>query len=388
MDKNQVNRAKGCLDINKTTITNVYCGYVNGTNHLKKQFSQSLVEMGEEMGGALLKSVRKGISGTMNKNLFNISLGENANTTLLDKIINSDCSDESSVTKLMQAIASCDLIEQKPDDDEQEERDGYVIMLATFQTDMHRKNAKKEEDAEDFGDNIHFLVCSVCQFTNIKETLSYFDQKNKFAAVDFGKMVATPIAGFLYPGVDENNDGDPNAALYHSKNADILNETLLRVVFDAKAPNTFRSNISSFGNMLQKSLDDSCDINMVRKIREKVDQNEEIARADAKNEGKRYMREYMTLDEITEVLEDCGASENQIEQFAEFYQKNEISKQQNYLADLVDPNHFRISTLGVEISLDKENERNVRLDYVNNQRCLIIEVDENTEITVNGIPVR
>ena len=93
----------------------------------------------------------------------------------------------------------------------------------------------------------------------------------------------------------------------------------------------------------------------------------------------------VTVEEVEEVLEDCGVEERQIETFREWCGARFGEDAVLTPANLIDDKKFSIKTSDVTITVPVEKSSLVEVRVIDGQRCLLIPVGEGLEI--NGLSI-
>ena len=180
-ERNSFGKIKGC--------------YVNELGHIASRFEQSLAMMSQDETELLLGVLRKTLSGTLEKNLVNLSFetGQVAygeEHKLLRTLRDSELKDEDAVETFFQKVS-----------DSVQMEGGYLILLVCDAYDVPRRRG--EEPAEDSGEVYRYILCSICPVAETKPALSYYMRENEFHNRQMNQLVSAPALGFLFPAFDD-----------------------------------------------------------------------------------------------------------------------------------------------------------------------------------------
>lgn len=118
-----------------------------------------------------------------------------------------------------------------------------------------------------------------------------------------------PEAGFLFPAFDGRRTNLYNCLFYtHSSGAD--NQPLIDALFHVQPPMPADEQRDTFSGVLRNALDDECSLAVVQQVRQEIKD-----RIDAWQEAKSDDPLVVSGDELKDVLESCGVSEDKRMQF-------------------------------------------------------------------------
>lgn len=174
MNEREVAELRRRFKADKSNITHVCGCYVNENKEIISEFDQSLATLSEEESEKLLSILRRTLSGTLGRNLLDITFEtkqvvEGAEHRLLMSLRSSALKDKEALQTFFQhAIQSLDLEEN------------YLILLAydSYDVPYRAKDGSRQEDAS--SDVFTYLLCSVCPVKQTKPALSYSAQENLF----------------------------------------------------------------------------------------------------------------------------------------------------------------------------------------------------------------
>lgn len=197
MNQKEINELRRRFRPEKSTISRVYGCYVNSSKEIVSDLDESLGMMPQEESEKYLSLLKKGLSGSLGKNLIDIvfstqqvadSEGHRLLTTLRDSQLKDN---EARQTFYRKVINSLDMGDSS-----------YLLLLACDSYDVpHRgKDDSLQADASD--EVFTYIVCVVCPIKEGKVELGYFPGDNEFHCAA-GQTVASPELGFLFPAFDD-----------------------------------------------------------------------------------------------------------------------------------------------------------------------------------------
>ena len=166
MNEKEIAELRRRFRAEKSNITHVRGCYVNEKREIISQFDQSLALMSQEESGKLLAILRKTLSGTLGKNLLDISfetrqVAEGEEHRLLMALRGSELRDQEAVEAFFQrAIASLDL------------EGNYLILLAYDAYDVPYRSKDGDSQADASSDVFRYILCSVCAVKLTEDALS------------------------------------------------------------------------------------------------------------------------------------------------------------------------------------------------------------------------
>lgn len=186
--------------------------------------------------------------------------------------------------------------------------ENFLILLAHERYDVPFK-AKDGAKLDDGSEVFSYFVCAVCPVKPGRELLSYIAEEKTFHNRSAGWAAGMPEAGFLFPAFDGRRTNLYNCLFYtHSSGAD--NQPLIDALFHVQPPMPADEQRDTFSGVLRNALDDECSLAVVQQVRQEIKD-----RIDAWQEAKSDDPLVVSGDELKDVLESCGVSEDKRMQF-------------------------------------------------------------------------
>ena len=357
-ERNSFGKVKGC--------------YVNELGHIASRFEQSLALMSQDETELLLGVLRRALSGTLGRNLVNLSFdtGEVAygeEHKLLRALRDSRLEDEGAVDAFFQKVS-----------DSVELEGGYLILLVCDAYDVPRRSRGKE--GEDSGEVYRYLLCAICPVAETKPALSYYPRENQFHNRQMNQLVSAPALGFLYPAFDDRA-ANLYGALCYTKDPAQSHEGFIQAVFHAPAPMPAAAQKENFQAALADSLEGESSYEVVRAVHGQL--REMIALHKENRE-----REPLTLTkgEMAGVLRSCGVAPEHTQAFQDRFDDTFGPDAQVSPRNLIDTGKVEVRTPDVVVQVNPERGDLVRTEIIQGCRYIMIRVDGDVE--VNGVEIR
>ena len=224
MNQKEINELRRRFRPEKSAISRVYGCYVNSSKEIVSDLDESLGMMPQEESEKYLSLLKKGLSGSLGKNLIDIVFStqqvvDSEEHRLLTTLRDSQLKDnEARQTFYHKVIDSLDMGDSS-----------YLLLLTCDSYDVpHRgKDDSLQADASD--EVFTYIVCVVCPIKEGKVELGYFPGDNEFHCAA-GQTVAPPELGFLFPAFDDRAANIYNA-LFYSRKANEIHQEFIDAIF-------------------------------------------------------------------------------------------------------------------------------------------------------------
>lgn len=358
----------------KSNISHVRGCYVNENREIISEFDQSLAMMNQEESEKLLAILRKTLTGTVGKNLLDITFDtrqvvEGDEHKLLMALRNSRLGDQEAVETFFQrTIRSLDL-----------ERN-YLILLAydAYDVPYRSKDGERQDDAS--SEVFSYILCSICPVKLTKAALSYFVYENKFRNLEADWVVAPPEAGFLFPAFDDRSTNLYNA-LYYTKDIGENHPDFVDAIFRSPAPMPAAVQMETFQTILGDTLSDDCQYKVVQAVHDQLCGMIEEHKAN-------HVEEPLVVSKgtVKGVLRSCGVAEEHVTEFEERYDGAFGPETDLSPRNLVDTRQLEVRTPDVTIRVNPERGDLVETRVIDGARYILIRAEEGVE--VNGVQIQ
>ena len=326
--------------------------------------------MAEEDKEKYLAIFRRALSGTPDKNLLDLSfttkqVADSDEHRLLMRLRETALDDEEARQKLFQTIIGAVSFEEN-----------FLILLAHERYDVPFK-AKDGAKLDDGSEVFSYFVCAVCPVKPGRELLSYIAEEKTFHNRSAGWAAGMPEAGFLFPAFDGRRTNLYNCLFYtHSSGAD--NQPLIDALFHVQPPMPADEQRDTFSGVLRNALDDECSLAVVQQVRQEIKD-----RIDAWQEAKSDDPLVVSGDELKDVLESCGVSEDKRMQFGAQFDESFGGGAVLNPRNLIDVKKCVVKTPDVSITVNPERPDLIETRTLGGVRYILIKADEGVEL--NGI---
>ena len=248
MNEREVAELRRRFRQDRSGISHVRGCYVNENREIVSQFDQSLGVLTQEENEKLLTLLRRTLTGTLGKNLLDITFAtqqvvHGAEHKRLMDLRASELKDEEAVGALFQAVIQSVNLEGN-----------YMILLARDAYDVPYRGRDGEEQEDASSEVFSYLICAICPVKLTKPALSYQVQEGVFCTKTADWVVAPPALGFLFPAFDDRS-ANIYDALYYTKDIQDVQEARVASVFGAPAPMPAAAQQESFRAVLGEALE-------------------------------------------------------------------------------------------------------------------------------------
>lgn len=372
MIKSEISEIKKLFTPSNCSITRICGCYVDGEKNKKTEFKEAFLALPEEEMFKYFEILRKTLSGSLGKNLLTLefplkSEEEGGTQEFLLKLRDSKLKDDALLDEFYDKIIEA-----------YEYVGNYLILVIHDVYDVPGKTSDGLE-MEDASDEVYeYIMVSICPVNLSKPGLSYNAAENTFQNRIRDWVVAAPEHGFLFPAFNDRG-ADLHSTLYYSKNADDLKEDFTNLILDCPLPLPAGGQKVSFQTLIEETLQETCSIEAVINIHEKLNEMIEEHKEDPVP---------LTLDkeEVKTVFASSGVSNEKMELFDRCYDATAGEKTELVVNNVVNTRTFEVKMPDVVIKVNPERMDLVETKTIDGKECLVISLGNDVE--VNGITVR
>lgn len=372
MIKQEISELKKLFTQNNCSITRICGCYVDGEKNKKTELKQAFLALPEEEMFKYFEILRKTLSGTLGRNLltldFPLSSEEYGGTQefllrLRDSKLKDDVILEAFYDKVIETY---------------EFVGNYLILLIHDVYDIPGK-ASDGFEMEDASDEVYeYILCCICPVNLSKPGLSYDAEENTFRNRTRDWVVNMPETGFLFPAFQDRS-ADIHSTLYYSKNPEDLKESFVEQLLGCPLPLSAGGQKETFQALIEETLGDTCNIEVVKNIHEKLNEMMEEHKEEP---------EPLILDknEVKTLFASSGVANERLEEFDKTFDET-AGEQTSLLANnVVNTRSFEVKTPDIVIKIKPERTDLVETKVIDGKNCLVIALGSSME--VNGIAVR
>ena len=371
MNKKEVSEIKKQFTPDNCAITRICCCYVDGEKNKKAETSDPFLSLPEEERFKYFEIFRKTLSGTIGKNLLT-----------MDFPLDSEMpgGGQHFLLKLRGShLEDTELLEQFYDKiiDTYDYGENYLILLIHAMYDIPGRSSDNLELFDASDEVFDYILCSICPVKLSKAGLSYDSQENCFRNRPRDWIVEMPDRGFLFPAFHDRGT-DLHSFLYYSKNAEDLHEAFVESLSGCNMPMTAKDQKETFNALIEETLGETCDYQLVRNIHEHLTDMLEEKADDP---------EPLLLDkqQVRRLLEESGADEEKMEAFDYNFDQAAGEKTALLVSNVASTRKFEVKTPVITVQVDPDCAELVETRIIDGRRCLVIGIDDN--VLVNGIAV-
>lgn len=316
----------------------------------------------------LINTFKKGMSGTLGKNLIEYSFPNAAYA---------EGKAQSILYKAYKAKLTCDeynnaLLEHIKEKLNYMQAFTIFVMHCTYTLFKKNKNDEKTENTEDY----NFIITAICPVSYCEDALIVDSKSNKICKRPKNDKIVNkaPTDAFIFP-ILTDNEPDANGVICYSAKPKEPNRSVVENVLECTFKMTAEGEKDAFTQVLTEGLGNSLDYSLITRINDKIES--EIDKND-------YNAPPVMLDneKVCDILARLGVDDDEIdavrETFSDIIGDNEIS------ATNVVETKTIINTSDVTVTVKKSGTDKVRVATVGGKKCVIVDIDE-ANIEVNGI---
>lgn len=372
MNKVEISEIKKLFTPRNCSITRICGCYVDGEKNKKSRFREAFLSLPEEEMFKYFQILRKNLSGTVGRNLLTLEFPlnteiEGGTQEFLLRLRDSKLKDDELLEQFYDRVIEAF-----------EYVGNYLILLIHDAYDVPGKTTDGIE-MEDASDEVYeYIMCCICPVNLSKPGLSYDDESGAFRNRIRDWVVDMPEAGFLFPAFTDRC-ADIHSTLYYTKDANEFNTSFMDLMFACPRPLPAVSQKETFQTIVEETLGDTCDIETVKSIHEKL--NEMI-------EENKDNPAPLSLDknEVKGLLANSGVKNECLEEFDRHYDATVGEEKPLMVANVVNTRTFEVKTPDVVIKVNPQRIDLVETAVINGRNCLVIPITDQVE--VNGIMVR
>lgn len=372
MNKKEIAEIKKQFTKDKCAITRICGCYVDGEKNKKTELKEAFLSLPEEEMFKYFNIFRKALSGSMGKNLltmeFPLETEEPGGTQdflmrLRASALKDDILLEEFYDRVIENYYSVE---------------NYLILLIHAAYDVPGKAADGEEMFDASEEVYEHILCCICPVTLSKPGLAYDEESNSFRTRICDRVVDMPDIGFLFPAFHDRSS-DVHGLLYYASKPEELRFDFVDPVLGCELPMSAGGQKETFQTIVEETLGDGCDYEVVRNIHEKL--NEMI-------EEKKEEPDPVILDraEVKRLFEYSGVEEDRLTDFEEKFDAAAGEKTCFVATNVANTRQFEVRTPDVVVKVSPDRMDLVQTRVLDGVKYLVIELNDQVEL--NGIPVR
>ena len=356
-EKNNIGRIRGC--------------YVNDNHIIISEIDQLFGLVSANESEEILSHLRKTLSGSIGRNLIDISFSnqqvlDSDEHRLLSDLRNSSLSDDNAVKAFYEkAIKSIDI------------EGSYFIFLVNDKYDVftYDENGDKNDSCETFS----YILCAVCPIKNSKPSLGYSLNESKFKNIIRDTVITAPEIGFMFPCFESNGANIYNA-LFYTRDISLSHEAFISEMFKSDIPRPASEQVESIAEILNGTVSDECSLELVQSIQAQL--IELTADHKTNKEDDPLM---LTAKDMNTLLRFGGVNEEAIGTFSEKFEEDFGPTATIPPENIMNIKKFEVKTPEVTVKVSPECSELIQTRVIDGTKYLLIRADGDVE--VNGIRI-
>jgi len=373
MIEKEISEIRRHLRRDRSNITALYGCYVNDNKEIITEFRQSTGMMPENEGDKYFALLRRTLSGSIGKNLIDITfktsqVADSPEHKLLMDLRDSKCADEERRAELYKKIIDSVHMEGN-----------YLILLGCDSYDVPFRGRDDSRQSDQSDQVYTYILCTICPVKQTKANLHYVPEEKLFHDGAMNQMVSAPDLGFLFPAFDNRSTNIYNA-LYYTRNVKQSQDDLIESLFNTPVPKPAAEQKKSFEALLTTSLGEECSLDVVQTVHDQLCQRIEMHK-----EAKIPEPLMISKEDVKDVLESCGVSEAHVAKFSVDYDEVFGFEADLHPKNIIDNKRFELKTPDVIIKCDPARSDLIETRLIDGVKYILICADEDVE--VNGVSI-
>ena len=374
MTKQEIAEIKKLLNPKRCSIDRICGCYVDGEKNKRTQFAQSFLALPEEEMLKYSDLLKKALSGSVGKNLLTLEFplsSEEAGGTqeFLYRLRESGLKDDDLLNQFYDQIIST-----------YEYVGNYLILVIHDNYDVPKRTSDGVENEDASEEVYEYVLACVCPVELSKPGLSYNPEENAFQNRIRDWVVSMPQMGMLFPAFHDRG-ADIHGVLYYTKDGEDLKDGLVDAILGCPLPLSAGSQKESFHAIIEETLEEACDIEIVKNIHEKLT---EMVEEHKLSEDPAPL--VLDKEEVKTILADSGVSNEKLAHFEEHFEEEAGADAELFVSNVMNARSFEVKTPDVVVKVKPDRTDLVQTRVIDGRQCLVIALDGTVE--VNGITVR
>lgn len=350
------------------TFNQILRAFVDSDKNIVCKKHSLLGVMPSEEQELLVETLRKGLSGTLGKNLTEYSFPdseylEDGAQNILYKSLKSKFLDEAENDKFLQNLTiNIDYTST------------FVVFAAHCTYTLFRKD-KNDEQSEENSD-YNFILTVICPVELGEDVLIFDETDNNICLIPKKNrnISRTPTDAFLFP-VLTGGDPDINSVLCYTSKPKEPNKSIAEKVLGCETSFTAVGERTVFCKVLSDVIGDDLDYTVITQVNEKI--TEEI-------KEHRFDEKPTAIDDIKlkDILADVGVAEEKLEKVQKVF--NNTTGGKPLTATNLVTSKTVIALPDITVNISKDATDKVRTSLIGGRRCIVIDIDD-PNVVINGL---
>lgn len=393
------------------TISAMSGCYVNSEKQIVATYRETFLNMEESEFFKYLEIARKILSGTLGNNLLELGFqreGEADKQAFLIELKKSRLKDDGLLEQFYQSVIGSMAY-----------TGNYLILLFSDAYDVMSRtsdNQKLDESEETY----EYVLCAICPVGLSEPGLHYQEEEQRMRANSRRWMVEAPAVGFVYPAFSERSS-DVNSVLYYAKNPREPHPEVMAECLGCEEKKTAALQKDSFQALIREAAgpEEEKGVTLLLEVQENLKYLVEEHQAQGDEDEAPLI---LTTAQIQDLFEETSAAPEALSRFEEAY-SSYFEEQFPQADSILDPKLLKaaeqrkkeenlvkqVKTLkqeleqawrsrseedssrqaeeleyDVQLQVRPEKVPQIKTQFIDGQKCLIVPLDENEQAAVNG----
>lgn len=407
MNKKDISELRNRMNKSKCTFTRMSGCYVTSDKDILLHINETFLNLEDDEFDKYLAIAKKTLSGTLGNNLLELDFPleeeySGGKQQFLMGLRESKLKNEELLETFYKLII-----------DNYEYVGNYLILVFHDVYDVISKtkdNLKLDESEE-----IHeYLICAICPVILSKAGLGYLENENKIGPRHRDWVVSPPDTGFVFPAFTDRST-DIHSTLFYTKNTAEPHRELIESVLGCPSKPTATEQKNTFHSIVKAAVNDSEQETWIYGgIQESLSL---IAQEQAELSGMEDEPVVLTNETVREILEENSlpeeiadkiemayeenftdeppavdylldkkviAENNKLKAQKELMEKVEVLREQLEEAKKSGENNNN-EDYGVVLHVNPQKIDQIKAEFIDGSKCIIIPIEENEQIKVNGM---
>ena len=374
MNTKEVGEIRRRVRRDRSNMTAIYGCYVGENKEIITEFRQSTAMMSENEADKYFGLLKRALSGSLGKNLIDINfktaqVADSPEHKMLMQLRQQENlkNDEIRMSFYQKVMESVNL------------DTAYLILLGCDSYDVPFKSKDDFAQADNSEETFTYVLCAICPVKQTKPTLHYVPESKDFHDGGITNVVSAPELGFLFPAFDNRSTNIYNA-LYYTHSPKENHEGFVAAIFNTAIPKPAAEQKKSFEALLTTALEEDCSMDVMQTVHEQLCQRIEMHK-----ESKVPEPLLVSKEDVKDVLQSCGVSEQRIAKFSVDYDEAFGFEADLHPKNIIDDKKFEVHTPDVSIKVDPSRTDLIETRVIGGVKYILICAEEDVE--VNGVSI-
>lgn len=374
MNTKEVGEIRRRVRRDRSNMTAIYGCYVGENKEIITEFRQSTAMMSENEADKYFGLLKRALSGSLGKNLIDINfktaqVADSPEHKMLMQLRQQENlkNDEIRMGFYQKVMDSVNL------------DTAYLILLGCDSYDVPFKSKDDFAQADNSDETFTYVLCAICPVKQTKPTLHYVPESKDFHDGGITNVVSAPELGFLFPAFDNRSTNIYNA-LYYTHSPKENHEGFVAAIFNTAIPKPAAEQKKSFEALLTTTLEEDCSMDVMQTVHEQLCQRIEMHK-----ESKVPEPLLVSKEDVKDVLQSCGVSEQRIAKFSVDYDEAFGFEADLHPKNIIDDKKFEVHTPDVSIKVDPSRTDLIETRVIGGVKYILICAEEDVE--VNGVSI-